>query len=132
MSQGTLKQARRFYWIIGTALSVYAFLAWRNAHFTRSKAMLGVALMLLCIHYALPGFSLSLFQLNQRFLSKLGALLTKLFLILFFYVIFTPYGILIRFFQKDPLQRALEPKRASYWVRRGDAEAQSKACENPY
>lgn len=132
MSQATPKQARRFYWIIGTVLTVYATLAWRNGHFTRSKVMVGVALTLLCIHYVLPGLSLSLFQLNQRLLSKLGSFLTKLFLILFFYVIFTPYGVLIRLFQKDPLQRALEPKRTSYWIPRGNPETQGKECENPY
>jgi hypothetical protein len=132
MSDISMKKVRQFYWIVGAALSVYAVIAWRHGHLTRGKVMVGVALTLLCLHYLLPAVSLVLFQANQKLLSKIGSVLTKLFLIIFFYAIFTPYGLLIRLFQKDPLRRKYEPQRISYWINRTPSEAQDKSCENPF
>jgi hypothetical protein len=52
--------------------------------------------------------------------KKLAQLVTWIVLSAVFYVVFTPYGLVMRLMGKDPLDRRFEPGRASYWIRRSD------------
>jgi hypothetical protein len=54
----------------------------------------------------------------MKFASILAWVNTRIILGIAFYLILTPIGILVRFFGKDALGLTLEPKRASYWIKR--------------
>mgnify|MGYP003989832241 FL=1 len=63
-----------------------------------------------------------LFPLNKlwmRFGFLLGSIISPIFLGIFFYVIFTPLGILLRYFGRDELRLKLSEKE-SYWRLRND------------
>lgn len=63
-----------------------------------------------------------LFPLNKlwmRFGFLLGSIISPIFLGIFFYVIFTPLGILLRYFGRDELRLKLSDKE-SYWRLRSD------------
>ncbi len=132
MDKDLRKKSGQFYGILSGVLLIYAGLAWMHHHVLRSKVMAGVSLVLLVIYAFMPNFSWVLFQAQQRLLSKVGALLTKIFMIFFFYVIFTPYGFLIQWLRKDVLQRKFEPEKQSYWIERPYSESMDKDCENPF
>ncbi len=58
-------------------------------------------------------------------LSRLGKIIgwvnTKLLLIIIFYLLCTPIGLLRRLFQGDPLDRKIEKEKATYWLDKGGA-----------
>ena len=63
-----------------------------------------------------------LFPLNKlwmRFGFLLGSIISPIFLGIFFYAIFTPLGILLRYFGRDELRLKLSEKE-SYWRLRND------------
>jgi hypothetical protein len=46
--------------------------------------------------------------------------MTWLLLTLAFYLVFAPFGIVMRMLGKDPLHRRFEPEAATYWEARND------------
>jgi uncharacterized protein involved in cysteine biosynthesis len=48
----------------------------------------------------------------------LGWINTRILLILIFYLVFTPVGLLMRVLGKDHLERKIEKNKASYWKKR--------------
>ncbi len=48
----------------------------------------------------------------------LGWINTRILLFLFFYLVLTPIGLLMRLFGKDFLDRKFEKEKASYWAKR--------------
>ncbi len=51
----------------------------------------------------------------MKFAEKLGAVVTYLIMLITFYCIFTPIGLLLKLIGKDLLQRKLDPSKQSYW-----------------
>jgi hypothetical protein len=48
----------------------------------------------------------------------IGWVVSHVVMLLFFYVIITPVGLVFRLIGRDPLHRQFEPGAATYWVRR--------------
>jgi hypothetical protein len=68
--------------------------------------------------------------------TKLGIVLHKLVspivLGLLFYIIFTPFGVMMRLFGKDSLRLHLDKGAASYWIERTPAGPEPKSLEDQY
>jgi cytochrome c biogenesis factor len=62
----------------------------------------------------------------------LGWFNTRLILILLFYLVFTPIGLLLRLFGKDLLNRRLDPDAATYWVDREKEPFDPKRYERQF
>jgi hypothetical protein len=58
----------------------------------------------------------------MKFAFVLGWINTRLILGLFFYLILTPVGLVMRLFGHDPLHRKIDRKAPSYWVKRPPTE----------
>ena len=43
---------------------------------------------------------------------------TRLILCIIFYCIITPIGLIMKLFRKDPLEKAIEKKKDSYWLKK--------------
>jgi hypothetical protein len=50
------------------------------------------------------------------FAMALGFVNTRILLTLFFYLVLTPIGLLLRLFGKDPLHLSLDSKAKTYWT----------------
>jgi hypothetical protein len=46
----------------------------------------------------------------------LGYFVSRILLTIIFFVIITPMGLIMRILGKDPMDRKLDPKAASYWI----------------
>ena len=57
----------------------------------------------------------------MTFAFALGWVNTRLFLGLFFYLILTPMGLLVRLLGKDLLDERIDRKASSYWKKRDPA-----------
>jgi hypothetical protein len=53
----------------------------------------------------------------MRLAVALGYINSRVLLSLMFYLVFTPYGLLMRLFGRDPLRRR-GARRESYWISR--------------
>ena len=58
----------------------------------------------------------------MKFAFLLGWVNTRLILGIFFYLILTPVGLIMRLFGRDPLHRKFDRKASTYWVKRPPAE----------
>jgi len=63
---------------------------------------------------------------------KIGKFLTSSVLILFYYLIFAPLGILFRLIKKDFLNRSLDPDVKSYWHIRPDVPFNKERCTKQF
>ncbi|MFA5255989.1 MAG: SxtJ family membrane protein [Candidatus Omnitrophota bacterium] len=61
----------------------------------------------------LPALLKPVYIIWMRFAFILGWINTRIILIIIFYLVFTPVGLLMRLLRIDPLQR--RDKRATYW-----------------
>jgi hypothetical protein len=66
----------------------------------------------------------------MRFAYVLGWVNTRVILSLFFYLVITPIGLLMRLFGRDPMHRKPDSTVASYWVKREDSAFDVKRYEN--
>jgi hypothetical protein len=83
---------------------------------------LGVALALTGL--LLPALARRFHVYWMRLATALGNANSRIMLALMFYLVFTPYNLVLRLFGRDPLNRR-GPSRESYWVPR-KATRQSK------
>ncbi|PKK90098.1 MAG: hypothetical protein CVV64_11305 [Candidatus Wallbacteria bacterium HGW-Wallbacteria-1] len=57
----------------------------------------------------------TVFRLVMKFTSLIGSLFQTLFLIVAFYLIFTPMGLIISLFREDEAKKFRDPSTFSYW-----------------
>ncbi|MFH1276805.1 MAG: SxtJ family membrane protein [Candidatus Eisenbacteria bacterium] len=62
----------------------------------------------------------------------LGWFNTRLILIVIFYVLFTPIGLLLRLLGKDLLDRKIDPEAGTYWIDREKEEFDRKRYERQF
>ena len=67
------------------------------------------------IALVVPGLLLPLNRLWALFGGKFGAINNTLILALFYILFIVPFGIVMRFFGRDPLKRKLKATEETYW-----------------
>lgn len=111
------KKLRGFGFLMGFACFAFAlFSALRHGHIHLALAVTG-GIFFFCALSA-PGILRPAYVLWMRLAYVLSWVNTRLILILVFYLVFTPYGLLMRLFGNDPLERRLERGRGSYWIKK--------------
>jgi hypothetical protein len=128
----TRKDLRTFGLTLGGACLVWAgILYWRGKD--------TAALWLVCIGPALALLALAAPQalrpLHRIWIPAARALahaITWVFLTLAFYLVITPYALVMKLLGKDPLERRYEPGRTSYWIQRDRAPFDPKSLSRQY
>ena len=64
--------------------------------------------------------------------ALVGWLITRIILLLLFYLIVTPIGVLRRMLRKRFLELKLDKDLSSYWIAREDMQADKQAWENQF
>ena len=127
MSKGNLKPTEKeLYWfgliilvffgVVGT-LALFRFHA-PNVAYT----VWGLGLALTLFFYAARPFRLPIYLIWMHIFMPLGWLITHLVLVVLFYLVVTPVGLLMKLFRYDPLTRRPNRNATTYWVehRTGD------------
>ena len=128
----TYKELRKF----GTAMTiVLATIAtvriWRG-HVVSAQVLYGI------VAYALLSISLwppalrPTHWLLMKIAHALGWLNTRLILIVLFYIVFTPIGLLLRLFGKDLLSRKIDRGAKSYWIEKEKEEFEPARYERQF
>ena len=89
-----------------------------------SYAFFALAVVLLLITFTNEDALLPLNKLWMRFGQLMGKIISPIVLGIIFFVIFTPYGLVMRLFGRDELRLKLG-KRESYWKLRKQVKPQT-------
>jgi hypothetical protein len=115
--QGTRDEVRKFgilFAVVLTAVAVYCrYLEKEYWHWF----LVGAGAFLLTGHIASPLLR-PLYLGWMKFAFLLGWINTRILLGIFFYIVLTPIGVVLRLTGKDLLDRKIDRKAASYWKKR--------------
>jgi hypothetical protein len=114
------KELRTFGLSLGVVCLIWAGILWWRGHRAPLPWLLGAAPVLVLLALAAPAVLGPVHRVWMPVAKGIARALTWLLLTLTFYLVFTPYGIVLRMLGKDPLDRGFEKGRASYWHRRSD------------
>ena len=115
------KDLRSFAWVVGGAFVVlWAVLAYLlpalidkgGSH--PALAAIGVALAL--VGTVAPKILKPLYYGWMSLALTLGFVMTRVLLTIFFFLVLTPVGLVMKLLGRDPLERKLDPEGASYWI----------------
>ncbi|SVC44594.1 uncharacterized protein METZ01_LOCUS297448 [marine metagenome] len=105
---------RNFGIIVGIILLIISgFLFWKEKESFQIFLAIGIILFLTAI--ALPSVLKPVYWIWMIFAIILGWIMTRVILSLMFYVVFTPIGLILRFFGKQFLELRWDKSKESYW-----------------
>ena len=94
-------------------LIISGFLFWKEKESFQILLFFGVTLFILGI--AIPFILKPIYWIWMIFATILGWIMTRVILSLLFYIIFTPIGLIPRFFGKQFLELRWDKSKESYW-----------------
>ncbi len=110
------QQARQFALILPVILAVVAGLAWWREHPRLALGLIAGGVLVPPLAFALPGLWLALFRGWMKLANGLSFVMTRVILTVFFFLVLTPFGLVMRLFGKRPLDLAWKNGRATYWI----------------
>ena len=122
MAGSSKAELRRFGFTVGGALLVLGALsAWRG-HTIAPRVMWALGFGLVLPALVAPGLlaPVERFWMGpvMRVASRIGDVVSRVFLAILFYFVFAPIGFVLRRLHRDPLDRALDDARSSQWIKR--------------
>ncbi len=125
------KELRQFGITIGIVLGLLgAWLLWRDRD--GGYFSLIIATLFLALGLILPNLLKPLQKLWMTLAALLGWLMTRIILIILFYLVVTPIGLLAKICGKDFLNRKFSKTAQSYWIPRKAATSDKKIYENQF
>ncbi|MFQ5511606.1 MAG: SxtJ family membrane protein [Candidatus Krumholzibacteriia bacterium] len=83
---------------------------------TAAYVLWSVGTLLALLFYAIPPLRIPLYLGWMRAFFPVGWTFSHLVLIVIYYLVVTPIGLVMRLFGYDPMKRRLDPGAATYWV----------------
>ena len=110
------QEAKRFAIILAVLLAaIGGWQLWR-ARPTAALILWTVGATALLLSLLFASLWLRLFRLWMKFAEGLSWVMTRVILSVFFYLIITPIGLLLRLFGKRPLDMKFKDGKATYWI----------------
>lgn len=113
----THKEERNFGWSVGAVLAVIGALQWWRGRHVAAEAFGGVGLALLIAASLAPVVLIVPNRWWRGFAHVLGWINARVLLTLFFFLVLTPAGLIMRLLGRDPLARG---DKGSSWVAYGE------------
>ena len=125
------KSLREFGLTVGGILVILGFVAlWRHKGSYPYLLVPGAALVIL--GFAIPAALLPFQKAWMTLAVLIGYFMSRLILVVLFYVVITPIGVITRLSGKDTLDERIQKSRASYWMVRDPAPKDKKSYENQF
>jgi len=110
----TTAQARKSTLIVAAVFAVLSGLQWyRGRPLVAEVCGIAAALLLVCA--MIPPAAVWFFKRWLAIAAALGYVNTRILLSLFFYLVITPAGNILRLFGHDAMDRRSKTKKKSYW-----------------
>lgn len=107
---------------LGTAFFVLALVAFLREMFARAETLSIIAALIAGSAIIYPRMLVPLEKILRKSFLALAWLNTKLMLILVYYLVFTPIGLLLKLFGKKLLEKEFPGKGDSYFEQRQESE----------
>jgi hypothetical protein len=91
---------------------------WRTGSWPVAAVLWAAAAAFAAGYFLLPALRRPLYGAWETLTAPIGWTLSYLVLGIVYYLVLTPVGLLLRLAGRDPLERAREEGRPSYWVER--------------
>ena len=127
MAAPTKKELRKFGIAMALFLGAIASIRLWRGHPVSARVLYA----LLSIAF-LPEALRPTYWLLMKVAHALGWFNTRLILIVLFYLVFTPIGLVLRLFGKDLLNRKIDPEAKSYWIPRPKEPFDEKRYERQF
>lgn len=127
----TRAELRRFGLTVGAAFAVFGLLSWWRGHVTPPRVLWALATSLVVPGLLAPSLLEPVRQGWMRFALVLGEFNSRVILTLFFYLVMTPVGLVLRL-ARDPLDRSLRDARRSQWIKRERRAADPTGYERQF
>lgn len=102
----------------GIFLVIAVFIFIRHKHSILFAPVMSVALIFLVVAASRPIFLKPAYLVWMKFALALSWINTRLILIVIFYLVFTPIGLVMRLCGIDLLTRKIDKQRGSYWEKK--------------
>jgi len=112
------KQGERFGLGVALALALMSALALYRGLEARMEVLAMISATLLAIALVLPDLLFPPAWLLEEAVKLVTKAMLYLALIIVFFLVFSPAGIVLRLLGKDPLERNIIPTASSYWSER--------------
>ena len=116
-SQPTPKDLRTFSLIWSFIFLVITVFPLASEGYVRLWSV-GCFAFFLGVAYIRPTILTWFYRVWLKFGMIIGGIISKIILVVLYYGVFTPFGLVFRVLGKDPLNRRLDPKSTSYWTLR--------------
>ena len=114
----TRRELRNFCLVMAGGLGLFGLVAWYVENEAATRVLGGLSGLFLLVGITYPPLTRPVFAVWMILARILGFVNTHLLLALVFYTMFTGIGLVMRIFGRDPMDRAWQPERDSYWQRR--------------
>ena len=125
------KQLRRFGIQLGIALGLLGGLFWWKEN--NIYVYLSIfSLIFLLIGLLWPSLLAPIYKVWLAVAKFMGTLITKIILIILFYLVITPIGLLLRLFGKDFLKLRFDKNGNSYWIKQQSSSHNKSQYDRQY
>jgi len=90
--------------------------AWHTGSLPVAVAVWIATVLLSLAMLVAPGLARPLYVALACLAFPVGWLVSHVLLVMIYYLVFTPIGLAVRLFGRDPLQRKFVPSAKTYWV----------------
>jgi hypothetical protein len=112
-----IKDLRRFSFVLSLAFVILGLLVfWRRGG--AGLVFCGVGLALLLPGLTRPKLLIYPYKGWMTLSLMLGFMMTHLILLLMYYIVFTPIGVVMRIFGRDILRKQFDKNEKTYWIKR--------------
>src|SRR3990172_2544195 len=108
---------RKFGLTVGGAFALFGLVSYARGHTVAPRVLWTIAALLITPAVVAPAVLGPVQRVWMRGAMALGHVNSRVILTIFFYLVMTPIGVVMRLF-RDPLARSLEPDAASHWIKR--------------
>jgi hypothetical protein len=110
------RQALEFAAILAGIGLVFGGISWWRGHVGRAEIFAGVGVGALVVALAVRPLWIRFFRLWMKLAEGMGWVMTRVILTVFFFLILTPFGLVMRLLGKPTLDTAWHDGKTSYWI----------------
>ena len=113
------KEIRKFGLVIAIALGVIgSFVYVKFGNFDVVGWLWGIGLLFLILGFILPSVLRPVYRIWMLLAHFIGGIVSRVILIVLYYIVLVPIGLVLRLFGKDVLDQNFDKKRESYWIKK--------------